>query len=100
MPKVKVLTVIHADGRPDTVTQEKDTLETLQKAVGGYIEAVPYFRKYNGRVATVYCHDEGKILNFPINRKATAAWRAAYPDTTDYLVGDILVVQTVPKTKE
>ncbi len=40
-------------------------LESLQKAVGGYIEAV---YPYDDPVAIV-CHEEGKLIGLPLNRK-------------------------------
>ena len=40
-------------------------LESLQKAVGGYIEAV---YPYDDPVAIV-CNEEGKLIGLPLNRK-------------------------------
>ena len=40
-------------------------LESLQKVVGGYIEAV---YPYNDPVALV-CNEEGKLIGLPLNRK-------------------------------
>jgi len=40
-------------------------LESLQKVVGGYIEAV---YPYNDLVALV-CNEEGKLIGLPLNRK-------------------------------
>ena len=40
-------------------------LESLQNAVGGYIEAV---YPYDDPVAIV-CHEEGKLIGLPLNRK-------------------------------
>ena len=40
-------------------------LESLQKVVGGYIEAI---YPYNDPVALL-CHSEGKLIGLPLNRK-------------------------------
>lgn len=46
------------------VIELEPTLYAMQKAVGGYIQAVYPFKE---PVALV-CHDEGKLQNLPLNR--------------------------------
>lgn len=65
-------------------------LTELQKIVGGRIEVIglnhpewPY--------DTMVLHEEGKILNLPLNRDATVL-SGLYPD--DVIVGDVLLCNT------
>lgn len=110
--------VLKPDGSTEVrqLTNEPE-LETLHEIVGGYIEAVPYFRtiEVNGAVhnCIAFCNENGKAQNLPINRYATLAWDQALrragvttglkhvpgslipPDHTglaDHLVGQIAVV--------
>lgn len=82
------------------------TLEFLQEAVGGYIEAVPHFDQIrHGEVierCIVYCNENGKLDGLPFNAAATEAWDQAIPPSLslrspdggwkDYLVGPVLVL--------
>lgn len=67
-------------------------LETLQKAVGGWIEKVPYFYQWEGQAAIAYCNEEGKLRRLPFNQNATAAWMAQFELCDDVLVGDVVVL--------
>ena len=46
------------------VTEIEDTLEAMQKVVGGYIEAIYPFEE---EVALI-CNEEGKMMGLPMNR--------------------------------
>lgn len=73
--------------QPEKYPQEiemPNTLEALQKAVGGTIEAV---YPYEDRVALVV-NDEGKLNGMPLNR----ALRQETGEPYDVLAGDFLVV--------
>jgi hypothetical protein len=85
--------VMLCDNNPD--------LSVLQKAVGGYIEAVPYWHTVEvaGEVmpCVAYCNEEGKLQRLPANGSATHAWDAALQrdhrvGVSDILVGDVIVV--------
>ena len=52
--------------RPETVVLP-DTLEDLQKAVGGYIEVIHPFDDS----ACIICNEEGKLNGLPMNRALT-----------------------------
>lgn len=59
MNKIKVIAK-----RPDSdfyVTWISDTLENLQKFVGGYIEAVPIVRLYGEPHIVVICDEDGRL---------------------------------------
>lgn len=59
-------------------------LESLQNAVGGYIEAI---YPYDDPVAVI-CNEEGKILGLELNRELRDESGRIY----DILCGDILIV--------
>lgn len=62
MSKIKVLII-----EPNKIPYEREienTLESLQKIVGGYIQAIYPF---NDHIALI-CNEEGKLNNLPLNR--------------------------------
>lgn len=76
MKKLKVI-ICPAEREPH-VTNVSDTLEALQKAVGGYIEAVTVLEG-----VVVLCNEEGRLMGLPENRSffrgsaetaSSAAW--------------------------
>ena len=60
------------------------SLESMQKAVGGYIEYVPL---PDGRI--MYCDEEGKLKSKPINPEATRIFDNPY----DVVVGDVIIME-------
>lgn len=72
-------TIIKTSG--ETVEISKPTLEDLQKAVGGYIEAVTL---PNGKVMVV--NEEGLLNDLPINLVGCGLFPSATP-----IVGDIVI---------
>lgn len=62
------------------------TLEEMQAIVGGDIELV-----YLNDTEIMVVNEEGKIDNLDDNRAATLVFRKNYPDSDDYIVGDVLV---------
>jgi hypothetical protein len=87
------------------VTKSPD-LETLKDGIGGgYLEAVPGFTKFpfeNGKLApcVVFCDEDGKRKQMPVNAEATAMWYAALalhgdplrPGWHDVLVGPVVIL--------
>lgn len=69
-------------------------LEELQRGVGGDIELVPYFTKYEGKPCVAFCDEDGKHKGMPINQRATALWYEMEPRFMgrDVLVGPIVIV--------
>jgi Domain of unknown function (DUF3846) len=85
--------------RPDAVISEQRKLdappglEVLHELVGGYIERVPLWPKYEGQPCVALCDEEGKLKNYPVNMAATQAWRRVAPAfTDDVLVGTVVVL--------
>ena len=89
-----------------TELKTAEILESLQKAVGGYLEVVPHFHSidYDGAVrkCVAMCNEEGKIERpaiLPHNDVATTLWAQALQRDhgvmapfPDYLVGNIVVL--------
>jgi Domain of unknown function (DUF3846) len=103
--KAKLITVLYTDGRREQFTEEPQ-LDRLQNWVGGYIELIPWFKRFEGnRLLQVYGNEDGKHLNLPVNAVATAAWhdevirfgKATPADKAsgrlDDLLGNIVLVQ-------
>lgn len=54
--------ICKSPGRPPVITQVKNTLEALQQAVGGPIEAVTLAQN-----AVIICNEEGRLMGLPHN---------------------------------
>jgi len=69
------------------------SLDSLQTAVGGYVELVASFDtiRYSGEVSpcVVFCNEEGKLDGLPVNMIATALWDHALGRTTEATLGRI-----------
>ena len=87
------MTIIKADGTIDeTNLVTTPSLETMQAAVEGYIELVPWFDTYEGEPCVAFCSAEGKLNDLPINVTATEAWHGSIGHLCDdVLVGDIVI---------
>lgn len=89
-------------------------LQELQRAVGGWLEAVPHFLaiKHAGREhrCVAFCNEDGKLERssyshsfvgpLPINMEATRRWQQLNPLGGDYLVGNIAVLFGDPEFME
>jgi hypothetical protein len=62
-----------------------NSLEGMQKAVGGWIEIVP---THDGKDMVI--NEEGKFKHLPLNEKATEMARI-FPN--DYIVGDVIIAE-------
>lgn len=82
-------TIFHTDGTREKVSPANGSdfrLEEMQRMVGGIIEIV-----YFDDNTVMVINEEGKLLGLPLNMDATVIFRAHYPDSNDYIVGDALV---------
>ncbi len=75
--------VINTDG---TVAVIDPTLDALQGAVGGWIQAVDLSDRL-----TLWVNEEGKMVGLPHNRYAQLLWDEAYGEHTDYIVGNAVI---------
>lgn len=87
------LTTIAPDGATRVVLYGAPVkLDALQSAVGGHIESIPYFSKYDGAPCVAFCNEEGKLEGLPVNATATALWHAQ-GFKADVLCGSVCIVQ-------
>lgn len=83
--------LVKSDGATEQVEyppREPEHLPYLQKAVGGYVE----FHDLPSLHATLVADEDGKMKAKPVNPLATSLYRANRPGSTDFLVGDVLIV--------
>jgi hypothetical protein len=96
MPDIeKCLVAINPDGTVNRILLDAHpTLDQLKDIVGGYIERVPYFNKFENKPCIAFCNEMGKLQELPVNLKATNLWMDAYGGSVspDYLVGSIAIV--------
>lgn len=86
--------IVGVDG---SVTEgDRDGLDDLQKAVGGYIEALPF--PMLGDV-TCYINEEGKMLDLPLNEFATGIHKPHLMNG-DYIAGPMVVMGFDPNEGE
>ena len=87
MKKALAITTL---GEATIIDINDDSLEKLQKAVGGYVQAVDLCEG-----VTMWCNEEGKMMSLPHNPFGQAFWETAFPVSefgrTDYIVGDIVL---------
>lgn len=62
------------------------TLEEMQAIVGGYVEQV-----WLDENTTMFLNEEGKLEGLPFNIEATKVFLSHYPESNDFIVGDVLV---------
>jgi hypothetical protein len=60
-------------------------LETLQKAVGGWVQAIGLRPDL-----TLWLNEESKLLGLPHNQIGQAFWDNVYGEGTDYITGDVV----------
>lgn len=77
---------ITTQGEVSTLDMTTDSLQTLQTAVGGWVQAIDLSADM-----TVWCNEEGKLIGLPHNPYAQHLWDQAFGAQTDYLVGDIVL---------
>lgn len=90
IPSVPQAVVIKVDGSAQLVPCDADKslpLKKLQELVGGYIEVV---RASRIAPLVMIVNEEGKLLNLPLNKNATA-WQSAIHGFQQ-IVGDVVVM--------
>ena len=89
---------IKADGKILRAAMNmQPSLDFIQQAVGGSIEMVPHFIKYEGRpVTVVYANEEARRMTLRFNTLATQAWllclHGGPKRHRPQLFGDILII--------
>jgi hypothetical protein len=95
-----MMMTINTDGTVTTKEYKKvpPSIDEMQKAVGGYIETVPYFTTiYSGgqpHACVAFCNEEGKIIGLDHNPSATTLWHELVPHMRgqDVLSGPVIIV--------
>lgn len=77
---------ITTQGEMTSFDLSPNELEQLQAAVGGYVQAI----NLNDQI-TLWCNEEGKIMNLPHNPIAQGLWDKVFGIGTDYIVGDVVL---------
>ena len=70
------------------------SLEKLQSAVGGWVQAIDL-----SETMSMWCNEEGKMLQLSHNPFGQALWEKSY-GRTDYIVGDIVITGGVDEEGE
>ena len=97
-----IITILKSNGTREVHEYtSKPQLKELQRIVGGLIQLVPHWSKFDGRRADVWCNEEGRLNGLPFNEQATNMWLQVLGDGPfsypPQLFGDIAVAQTAPK---
>lgn len=72
------------------IQPKKPTLEQLQKAVGGYIETVPYLTKaWPYKRGRAFANENGVMEGLPHNNAASLVWRMNCEHSTG-LCGNVI----------
>ncbi len=83
---MKTAIQIKTDGTVTVLDMTADSLQTLQTAVGGWVQAIDLTADM-----TMWCNEEGKLVGLPHNPYAQHMWDKAFGAQTDYIVGDIVL---------
>jgi len=78
--------IIKKPFKPAEVTEIDGQLKTMQKIVGGHIEAIPYPKPKGMQNIIVWCNEEGKLMQLMPN--------IFFPEINDVLVGTIFITGT------
>lgn len=89
--------------RTNVADETGNALKGLQKAVGGYVDAIELRHPVTGEVATMWINDEGKMNGLPVNEYATvlaivSGWPG--PAYGDFVVGTVAITGHDPETGE
>lgn len=82
--------IIRTNGKIELV--ENDSLESIQAAVGGYIDSIGL--NHN---SLMYVHDEGRLVGDAPNWLATELLKSMRPSIAAPIVGDAVVIGTLDK---
>ena len=75
---------VNTDFTTEILDLEAESYEQLKEAVGGYIQPVDLREDL-----TVWCNEEGKLKDLPMNIIGTHIWERSY-GKTDVLVGNVV----------
>lgn len=82
---MKQAVIIRTDGTTEVVDFSQDSLAVLQKAVGGWVQAIDL----NSNL-TLWLNEEGKLESLPHNPHAQYFFDMRFGPDADYIVGDAI----------
>ena len=80
---MKNAVIIRTDGTTEVVDFSEDSLAVLQKAVGGWVQAIDI-----SDTLTLWVNEEGKLADLPHTRRAQQYFDLRFGTCADYIVGD------------
>jgi hypothetical protein len=80
---MKNAVIIRTDGTTEVVDFSEDSLAVLQKAVGGWVQAIDI-----SDTLTLWVNEEGKLEDLPHNPRAQQYFDLRFGTGADYIVGD------------
>lgn len=100
---MRKLTIISPDGNIETKEVKKAPLPMQQEIVGGYIQMVPGFNRYEGRPCVARCNETGRIDGLPLNKTAGELWLSQIIHKGPFwyepeVYGTLLIDQVAKKT--
>lgn len=82
---MKNAVIIRTNGTSEIIDISTNTLDQLQSAVGGWVQAIDL-----SNTLTMWLNEEGKVEGLPHNTVAQWYWDMAFGPDTDYLVGNVV----------
>ena len=83
----KIALALYTDGEISRFAIQEDELEVLQGIVGGWVQCVTLRPDLS-----LWCNDEGKLLQLPPNPLAQAVWDKHFGEGTDVIVGNVVLL--------
>lgn len=80
---MKLAIQIKTTGEVVDLDLSDDSLQTLQTAVGGWVQAIDLDESL-----TMWLNEESKLIGLPHNPYAQFAWDKSFGAQTDYIMGD------------
>ena len=90
---MKTAMVIDTQGHVSTLDISVRSLEQMQAAVGGYVQAVDIADD-----VTLWCNEEGKMMGLEHNPLAQHLWDRAFGAGTDYITPGCPIKPGTPLT--
>jgi hypothetical protein len=82
----KMAVAISPAGSVELIDLSSGSLEKLQTAVGGWVQAIELSNEL-----TLWCNEEGKMNGLEFNPFAQHLWCQAFGAGTDYIVGTVVL---------
>lgn len=91
----KIALALYVDGEISRFAIQDDELEVLQGIVGGWVQCIGLRPDL-----TLWCNDDGKLMQLPHNPLAQAVWDKYIGQGTDVIVGNVVLLGGVDEEGE